>query len=157
MSIWETVNKTVTQAGQKTIEKTKEITEISKLNSIIAEEEKRIERLFSEIGRQYMAFHKDDSENEFRELISEIKTIEGSIASCKQKICEIKGVQRCNKCGAEIKKEMNFCTACGNKVEFNNKTSNIGEIANNDEKTCLKCGAKIEEGFAFCVECGTKL
>ena len=51
----------------------------------------------------------------------------------------------CEKCGAEINENDNFCSNCGEEV----KTP--------EENICGKCGAEINEGDKFCSNCGEKV
>lgn len=51
------------------------------------------------------------------------------------------GMISCPKCGAEIKATAKFCPECGEKIQ----------------KSCPKCGAEVKSGAKFCPECGEKL
>ena len=98
-----------------------------------------------------MALHKHDCEEELSELVHEIIDSEQKIESWKKQIQDIKGVQRCEKCGAEIAQGSAFCSSCGAPVP-KIQTSETVEMS-----TCKNCGASIKKGVRFCTSCGTKI
>lgn len=169
MTFFNKLSKTVSGAGHKTIAKTKELADTSKLNSVISAEEKSITNLYLQIGRLYVSLHKEDSEEAFAGMISAIAQAEAKIRDCKKRIQDIKGAQCCEKCGEEVlsdyvkcgncgayvKKSMRFCTACGRPL--NTVTAAETAAVTVHEKECPNCGAKVEREMAFCTECGTKL
>lgn len=96
------LSKTVTEVSQKTIAKAKELADTSRLNSMISEEEKVIANQYFQIGKLYVSVHKDDFEDDFAGMIGAIAEAEAKIKDFKMQIQDIKGVQRCEKCGAEV-------------------------------------------------------
>lgn len=135
----------ISQASQSAVQKTKDMTEIAKINSSISDEEKKINSLYFEIGRQYTALHKDDSEQALAGLVNSIKESESRISSLRDQILEIRGVQKCPGCGAEIPAGSAFCSVCGFAVP--KPETPAGNV-------CPGCGAPIKEGAAFCSACG---
>lgn len=113
MAFFENLSKTVTGVGQKTIAKTKELADTSRLNSMISEEEKVITNQYFQIGKLYVSIHKDDFEDDFAGMIGAIAEAEAKIRDYKKQIQDIKGVQRCEKCGAEVPNGAAFCSSCG--------------------------------------------
>ncbi len=53
-------------------------------------------------------------------------------------------VKECSKCGAQVEKNMKFCTECGTKMEP-------------ETLKCPNCSVEVPEGTKFCMECGTKI
>ena len=181
------LRKTVTGAGQQALAKTKEIADTSRLKSMISEEEKLIDSHYYQIGKLYASLHRNDSEEEFSSMIAAITESEIKIRDYKKQIQDIKGVQRCEKCGAEVSKGAAFCSSCGAAMPKLAETvpddtircENCGAMVKSgmlfcascgkpialpnppiklsNEKVCPCCGAKIEEDVAFCTECGSKL
>lgn len=148
MAFLDNLGKKVTEAGQKTIQKTKELSEISKLNSIISDEEKRINNFYSQIGKLYISLHHDDCEEDFSGMISMIDESETKIKEYQKEILNIKGVQHCEKCGAEIQRDAAFCSSCGTT------TPKIQLIDMDEFVKCGDCGELVKRGMRFCTSCG---
>ena len=151
MGIFDKIGKKVSDAGQKTIQKTKEMSDTVKLNSGIAEEEKKMNDWYCQIGKLYVSIHSTDFEDEFQELVYAIQESEVKIASYRKQIQNLNGVQCCVSCGAEMQKDAAFCTICGTPMLKDEKS----EVS--DTEVCTHCGTKIKKGNAFCVCCGTPI
>ena len=82
-------------------------------------------------------------------MISSLLEAENRITERRQKIQDIKGVVRCEKCGAEVSAIAAFCSACGAAMP-KNQAANINQ---NLEK-CPSCGAMVPKGNRFCTACG---
>lgn len=57
---------------------------------------------------------------------------------------------KCTKCGQELKKEDEFCPACGNKVKaerFENKCNKCGRVLNAEDIFCPDCGEKNRQNY----------
>lgn len=119
MAFFNDLGKKLSQAGQATVQKTKELADVAKVNSMISDEEKRINQAYTEIGKLYFEHHANDSEEMFTALIQSIHEANGKIADLKNQAAEIKGVVKCEKCGAEVAKNAAFCGACGNPMPAN--------------------------------------
>ena len=148
MDFFERISKTVTEASQKTIAKTKELTDTSRLNSLISEEEKKITNLYYQIGKLYVSIHREDNEEDFGGMIKSLSDAELKVESYKKQIQDIKGVQRCEKCGAEVPRGVAFCSSCGTAMP---KTESV---VPNDYVKCRSCGATVKKGMRFCTSCG---
>ena len=53
MAFFEGLSKIISETGTTAVNKTKEVTEIARLNGAIATEEKAIKEAYAEIGRRY--------------------------------------------------------------------------------------------------------
>ena len=148
MAFFEKLSKTVTEASQKTIAKTKELADTSRLNSMISEEEKIITNQYFQIGKLYVSIHKDDFEDDFAGMIGAIAEAEAKIRDYKRQIQDIKGVQRCEKCGAEVPNGAAFCSACGATMP------KVQAPVSTDYIKCENCGAEVKKGMRFCTSCG---
>ena len=113
MAFFDSLSKKVTQVGQTTIQKTKEFAEVTRVNSLIDDEDKRIETAYTAIGKMYRERHENDAEEGLAEEIAKIKEAEAKIVDYKKQIEDIKGIVHCAKCGAEIPVGSAFCSACG--------------------------------------------
>ncbi len=149
MAFFEDLGKKITQTSQEVMQKTKDFTDVAKLNSALSDEESRVNNIYCQIGQLYASLHGQDNDVEFIELLTELNDANKKIENIKQEIQDIKGVKRCNICGAEIQKNSAFCSSCGSAVPQEIKLSYEGY------NTCLCCGNKIAEDVRFCTFCGT--
>lgn len=182
MAFFDDLGKKISQAGQSAVQKTKEITEVAKLNGAISDEEKKINYNYYQIGKLYYAMHASDFETDFSGMIEAIKESEQKVVEYRQQIQDIKGVVRCEKCGAEVASNVAFCSSCGapmpkQTVKENEnliRCSSCGQMVDKDMRfciycganmknsatsktTCTNCGAELNKDDAFCTECGTKI
>ena len=185
MSFFDNLGKKITEVGQTAVQKTKEITDIAKFSTMIAEEEKKLKDLFSDIGKIYVNLHGDETEGELGQKISAVKASKMKIEEYNRTIKELKGYVRCENCGAEVQGNTSFCSSCGkpipkaeNKANENLvKCSSCGNMVENTMRFCTKCGnpmaaaqqaqqqnkccpncgKAVDTDAAFCTECGTKL
>ena len=186
MALFDNLGKKLTEAGQTAVQKTKEMTDITRISGAISEEEKKIHNAYYQIGKLYTVLHSKDCEDDFAGMIQSVKDAETKIRDYRRQIQDIKGVVRCEKCGAEVSNSAAFCSACGNsmpKVEIVAETNLIKcdgcgalieknmrfctscgkplkDVLQAEEtlpRKCSNCGAEVSEDLAFCTECGTKL
>lgn len=113
MSFFDDLEKKINKAGKTAVQKTKEMANVAKLNSTISDEEKRIDDNYLQIGKLYVSLHDAEHEADFDAFIAAIHESEGKIKEFKQQIKDIKGIVKCEKCGAEVSKDAAFCSACG--------------------------------------------
>ena len=113
MAFFDRLTKTVTEASQKTLAKTKELADTSRLSVMIAEQERLINNQYLQIGKLYVSIHKDNYEEDFSDMFASIADAEAKISDYRKQIQDIKGVQCCDKCGAEVPNGSAFCSSCG--------------------------------------------
>lgn len=133
-------------ATAKLSQQAKILSETTRLQSLIAEENQKIEKMYTGIGKLYAAHHRTDYEEIFADMMTSIAQSEDSIAGYKKQILEAKGVIICEKCGAEVSKDAAFCSSCGAPVLDPTKYVK-----------CAHCGAVMEKGMKFCTACGKPL
>ena len=125
--------------------------EATKINSMIAEEEEAVKAECVELGRLYFKLHADDCEDAFKEMIASIRQSEKKIEKYNEKLRELKGVVRCEKCGEEVSAKAAFCNSCGAPMP-----KSAPEQANGDEFVrCSNCGEYLKKGSKFCTTCGS--
>lgn len=148
MAFFDDLGKKISHAGQTAVQKTKDMTDIARLNENIAEEEKKINSNYHQIGKLYLAIHSHDYEPDFESFVGLIRESETKIQKARQQIKEIKGIEQCEKCGADVAIDAAFCSACGAQI--------LGKTAISTEATvkCLACGQMMEADARFCTECG---
>lgn len=148
MSFFNQIGKKITHVSQSAVQKTKNMTEIAKLNSAISDAEKAITDNYTAIGKLYMLRHSDDYEAEFAAMVTAIKDLETKMVEYREQIASIKGIVRCDKCGCELPGNAAFCSSCGAEVIR-------PEAPAENVIHCKGCGAVIENDVRFCTACGT--
>lgn len=164
MGFFEDLGKKVADAGQKTVQKTKEMSDVTRLELLTKKEEGKLNQLYTQIGRLYVELHSDDFEEAFAERIGQVKDAGETIQNYRQQIEEIKNSgdkkeeeaeagRRCPDCGAPIPDGRRFCTSCGKPVPQEEEKP-AEETAG---KVCSNCGAVLADDALFCEKCGTKV
>ena len=153
MAFFEQLGKRLTDAGQNVAQQTKNLADVTQLNSAISDREKKISQLYLNIGQLYYEEHKGDSTAEHQEIIEEINALYAEIAQNREKIKQIKGVVKCPKCGADVPLNAAFCNACGTKME---RAGSVSET-NGAQRHCPVCHAAVSAEDAFCNNCGAKV
>lgn len=149
MGFFDDFGKKVSDAGQKTLQKTKEISDTARINSLIADEEKKISNTYYQIGKLYMSVHRNDEEEEFSGMVNTVAESEQKIKDYRKQIQNIRGLQNCEKCGAEVAQGIAFCSSCGNPMP---KAPELDDT--DDYVKCGNCGMKVKMGMRFCTSCG---
>lgn len=149
MGFLDDLGKKVTDAGQKTLQKTKEISDVARINAMITEEEKHIDSIYHQIGKLYISVYGKDCGEEFEGMVNAVAQSEEKIKDYKKQIRDIKGVQCCEKCGAEVEKGFAFCSACGAPMPIVSTDEDIS-----DSIKCNNCGTFVKKGMRFCTSCG---
>lgn len=148
MAFFDNISKKISLAGEGAVNKGRVFADVARLNSAVSEEEKKINNSYYQIGKLYVALHPQDYESDFGMLVNSIVSSQEKIKSLKQQIQDVKGVTRCEKCGAEVPRNTTFCSACGAQISKN-------EIELDDNHIrCDDCGAIIDKNLRFCTSCG---
>lgn len=151
MAFLDDLSKKITQAGQTAVQKTKDVTDVARLNGVVSEEEKKINNYYYQIGKLYVAMHVSDYEADFEGMITAIRESEQKIADSRQQIQDIKGVVRCEKCGAEVSTNFDFCSSCGAPMPKR------ADAADANMVKCSGCGQMVPKNMRFCISCGKRM
>jgi len=116
MSFLKGLGKKISETGQGAAQQAKIFAEVTKLKSNIGDEEDKIDALYKEIGKAYYEAHRGVEGDIFAVQCAAIDEAKIKITELNQQIRDIKGVQVCPACGAEIEKNSGFCSACGAAV-----------------------------------------
>lgn len=152
MSIFDDFGKKVKDAGHKSVQKTREISEISQINTMISQAENNINRTYFDIGKAYVSLHREDSEEALASMVLSVIKLENEIEKFKKQIQQIRGIQVCSQCGAELLRGSAFCSSCGAPVPKIEK-----HTVNEDLVECTSCGAMVKKGMRFCTACGSPM
>lgn len=153
MGIFDNIGSKVSATGQAAAEKARNLAEISRLNGVVSEHEKRISRLYFEIGQSYYERHKGDPNAEELERIAAINDANEKLFVCREQIKALKGVEKCPSCGADVAQGVLFCNNCGAKMP----PASVRSTVKVQSGRCPTCGAAVAPGNMFCNSCGTKL
>lgn len=153
MAFLDDLGKKISKTGQSALQKTKDMAEVAKYNSMISDEEKNINNNYYQIGKLYISLHSSDVEEEFKGMIASVRNSESKIADYREQIKLIKGVVRCENCGSEVSINSAFCNSCGapmpKRVPEETIDSNLIK--------CEKCGKYVKKGMRFCTSCGSPM
>ena len=154
MALLDEIGKGISGIGRKTAQMGRDFSDTSRLNSLIAEEERNVQNCYKQIGKLYVDLHKNDCEDSFAVWVQNVLDSESKIAAYKKQVQAIKGVRTCPSCGADVQKASAFCSVCGTRmpVEVPPRPQ-----APADAVICANCGAAMPRGTKFCTACGSKL
>ncbi len=154
MAFFEDLGKKITQTSQGVVQKTKDTAEVIKLNGMISDEEKHMNSLYTQIGKQYFELHSGAPEAALQDYVSEIKAAKIRIEDYSEQAKKLKGVVCCPNCGGDVQYGAPFCSSCGMKMEINAEQAVAG---NSNVKRCVACGMPLNEGSVFCTHCGARV
>lgn len=149
MAFFDDLGRKLSETGQSVVQRTKDMTDIARINSAITEETKTIEETFFQIGKLYYALHADNCEEDFSAMVSTIKDCEKKIDEYQQQIQTIKGIVKCPRCGSEVASTAAFCISCGAAMPTPTPTPSFtGGVR------CTYCNSIVPAGMKFCTSCG---
>lgn len=154
MAFFDNVGKKLSQAGQGALQKTKEMAEIARINSSVADEEKRLNNNYYQIGKLYAQLHSTDCEDCFTTYILAVNESLKKIDDLKTELQTLRAVAKCPNCGAEVPTSSMFCNACGTAMP-NAAEKVAGQPT--DSVKCNNCGNFINKNMKFCTSCGTPM
>ncbi len=141
MDFIDKVSKTFSDTGKKT----KELADIARLNGKIADNNRKIKQLYTEIGELYCQTHGADAEEAFSGRVSEVQKLDNENKEWNEEIQKLRGMTKCPKCGNYCAGNATYCTSCGQRLLPENVV------------VCQKCGSVVEKGTLFCQYCGARL
>jgi len=147
-AFWDELKTKVSDTANSAVNKANELAEVSRLNGLVAEEDKKIKNLYYQIGKAYVAQCGSNPAPEFAELVGAVIESGRAMKDYKDQINALKGIRICEKCGAEVAKGVNFCNTCGNQMPV------VPEYDETKFDKCPGCGALVEKGMRFCTTCG---
>lgn len=152
MSFFDELGRKISDASRSAVEKTKDLAEITRLNSVIKENETQLDALYSELGEAYYKSHCNDKAPEFVSDIKKISALIRETDECRESILELKGLAKCPYCGAEFSADEAQCPECGKAVPRAAEKITDGD---GDRLICSVCGYHMRPGSNFCIMCGT--
>ena len=153
MAFFENLGQNISNKGAAAAQKVKDVTEMSKLNSAISSEEKKINEYYTAIGRKFYEANVENAPEEYVNFFNNIKESNALIEDYKKQIAALKKTVTCPGCGNEVEKTSAFCNKCGYNMKDVIAEANGATGAN----VCPGCGNTVSEGAKFCNSCGFKL
>ena len=127
---------------------------ISALKKSISENNSKISRTFSEIGKN--VYEKRTMDEEVMTFISgkieEIDSAKKENEELEKELLGLNNKKKCPKCGTEVDIDVTFCPVCGKEQE----KVEIEPFVPNGKRKCSGCGEVIDDSNVFCPKCGAK-
>jgi len=105
----------IKKAAKSIAMKTGDMVEVSKLNISISQEKDKINKLYTEIGREVYEQYKAGNDAGFGDKCAVIAEHERTIEELRMKIYTLKNIKKCYACGAEVGMDSAYCPQCGAK------------------------------------------
>ena len=176
MAFWSALGKKISDTTQSVVEKTKISTDTMRLNGLISDEERNVQRIYAEIGRKYMELHGADGDPDFAGLMQEYQTSKAKMEEYRSQIRRNKHLLNCAGCGAEIPDTVLYCTRCGAENPVGKRLAEEQRQREEAERAareadlqaaavpqtepqpefCARCGQPRTAGAMFCTFCGAQ-
>ena len=142
------LGETITETGKTVGEKTKQVGNVAKLNAKIISSEHSISDNYTILGKYYYDTYKNNPDEEIAETVNSITASIDAIEEMKNQILAIKGLVKCQSCGAGCPFEDEFCGKCGAKLEKPEPPveEEIVEEAEAEEETAEEAPAEESDG-----------
>ena len=110
------ISDTISETGKTVGEKTKQVGNSAKLNAKIIASERSISENYVILGKYYYDKYKDNPDEEIAETVNAITASADAIEEMKSQILAIKGLVKCQSCGAACPVDDDYCGKCGAKL-----------------------------------------
>lgn len=147
MAFFDNAKKSYMQVSQSALKKTKDLSEVVKLNTSINTNEDKIRDLYHKLGYEIYRAYKANEVPKDQPFLNELDALYAQINAENERINEINAASRCPNCGAKISRKDVFCGACGARLPEQKPANPV----------CKSCGAELTKGAQFCGACGTKV
>lgn len=147
MAFLDGIGRAFTNAGQKT----RDMADIARFNSLLAEEEKKINAIYYQIGRMYVQLHPQDSEEALTTYVQACIETQKNIGEINARIRQLKNIINCPGCGTELSGDIAFCSVCGYRMPPRQVPVPDGMVR------CANCGNFVPQNMRFCSGCGSPI
>ena len=113
MALFENLEKTFGKVADVTVQKSKEVAQLAKLNTQLAAAQRELEEAFSTLGKSVYKDQKDASENPYAQLFRCIAAKQAHVQEIRKQLDAVKEVQTCSHCGTANPKGNQYCSKCG--------------------------------------------
>lgn len=159
MDFFEKLGKRISDMGSAVAQNTKNFADTTSLQKTNSDNKKKIEQLYTAIGKAYYEAHKNEADAAEAATMAEITALLAQIDENNEKIKQIKGVTKCANCGEDIAPDAMFCNNCGTKVvrETPAAAPVVEAAPAIEQRLCPTCGQPVGKDNLFCNNCGAKL
>ena len=161
MDFFEKLGKRISDMGSTVAQNTKNFADTTSLQKANSDNKKKIEQLYTAIGKAYYEAHKNEADAAEAATMAEITALLAQIDENNEKIKQIKGVTKCANCGEDIAPDAMFCNNCGTKVVRETAApapeAGVAAAPVVEKSVCPTCGQPVGQGNLFCNNCGAKL
>ncbi len=134
---------------QSAITKSKEMVEVTRLNTEISALGQNLKELYSKAGEYVLVNGLLGGDEAIADLANQAAAIRQNIEADQEKLLEIKNINICPNCGAEVSRASKFCDRCGTEMVRVFLDPPAGNV-------CKVCGSLVEKDALFCGNCGAK-
>lgn len=136
MAFFDDLGKLISEKGHHVVNKTKELTEITKLSARISDLQRKNDNIYRIIGKMYVDNFGSNPEHMFKDAIHSIMENQKKIVTCREEIKILKGIRKCPSCGADVHAGSQFCSKCGARVEDDDVVADAeADIVNDETET----------------------
>lgn len=133
---------------QSAITKSKEMAEVTRLNMEISTLRQNLKELYENVGEYVLTNGVAAEDSAITEYVAQMVTIKQNIEANEEKVKEIRNINICPSCGAEVSRTSKFCDKCGTEM--------VRVSLEPEAIVCKSCGNPIEKDALFCGNCGAK-
>lgn len=138
---------------QSAISKSKEVSEVSRLNKEIEAVRQQVRGMYTQVGEYVMTNGLLLEDETIQGFVKQMEDFDRIIAEKEEKIREVRNVTICPKCQAEVERTSKFCSKCGALLVTEETAAQEEAPAT---KICKNCGSTIDADAVFCGSCGAK-
>jgi len=142
MSFLDDLEKELTRAGKDVMKGTRKTVDRVKVTAQIAEQERKLEKLYTDLGRAVYAADGKLDHKEYLELAEPIDLVFDLLEQLDEEAQRLSGMDHCASCGAKLSNGAAFCSACGEAVF---RCEECGKIIDRQSIFCNYCGHKVDD------------
>lgn len=117
MAFFEDLGKKLTKVGEATVQKTKEVADLTKVNAKILDVQNKLDKAYVVVGKKYVELHPVNDEEGMQEVVDAVYALEDQLKDLRKQVQNLKGVIKCEVCGCECDAEAGFCSKCGAELK----------------------------------------
>ena len=135
---------------------TKEVSEMDRVMESISQTESELRQKLFQLGQMYYENNKDKTEVEapYSQMVDQITKLDQNRKAFYKNKLRLEGLMICENCGKTIPYGSVYCSACGQKADEKQESSETAEKADVGSK-CKKCGHPMKPDSQFCASCGS--
>lgn len=152
MAFFEKVGETISTKGKEAAQRAKGVADLAKLNAQLGQLEGRMRTWYQVIGEKVYQNEKDQEHTGLEVEFDRLNETFAEIGRVKKQIADIKGLQECPACKAQVDSDALFCPRCGAKLEHEPPEEADGAENVEDMPEAEGADATAEEGCCCTAE-----